>query len=423
MKYDVIVIGAGLSGLMAAKTAAESGLKTMVLGKGMGLVHVLPGGIDLLGYYPDDDMTVQKEVRSVLKGMIQDRPNHPYARVGLADIEGALDSFSGLFDPEGYHYTGEPGRNTILPTGIGSVRPSYLVPSTMIAGRDIFSEPTLLVGFHGFAGFYPMYAARNLWNLRQANGLRVRSEYVEVSDITGRSTFKAASLALQFDDEGFREKVAKRIKNIKDREKLVAFPAVLGLREAERVKLDLEARIGSQVFELSVLPPSIPGMRLFEIFQKKLRAKGARMVLGFEGVSAVQKNRRCHGVILKTPSGQRIHEADSFVLATGGLFGGGLRARQDRIVEPLFNLPVIQPKGRQGWFRDELLGTKGHPINKAGIMTNSRLNPTDENGKVILENLFVVGSILGHHDSTREKSGSGVAITTGYKAIRNLVER
>jgi len=423
MKYDVIVIGAGLSGLMAAKTAAESGLKTMVLGKGMGLMHVWPGGIDLLGYYPEDDMAVQEEVRSVLRRVIQDRPDHPYARVGLDGIERALGSFSGLFDPEGYRYTGELGRNTILPTGIGSVRPSYLVPSTMIAGRDIFSEPTLLVGFHEFAGFYPAYAARNLWNLREANGLRVRSEYVEVSDIAGRSTFKAASLALQFNDEGFREKVAKRIKDIKEGEKLVGFPAVLGMRDAEKVKLDLEARIGSQVFELSILPPSIPGMRLFEIFQKRLRAKGVRMILGFEGVSTLQKNGRCHGVVLKTPSGQRIHEADSYLLATGGFFGGGLRAQHNRIVEPLFNLPVIQPKGREGWFRHESLGSKGHPINKAGIMTNSRLNPTDENGKVILENLFVVGSILGHHDPTREKSGSGVAITTGYKAIRNLVER
>lgn len=175
MRHDVIVIGAGLSGLMAAKTAIESGLKTMVLGKGMGMMHIFPGGIDLLGYHPENDMAVQEEVRSGLSRLIQDKPNHPYARVGLEDIERAVHSFSGLFDPEGYHYTGEPGRNTILPTGIGSLRPSYLVPSTMIAGRDIFSEPTLVVGFHEFSGFYPAYAVSNFRSLSKANGLRVRS--------------------------------------------------------------------------------------------------------------------------------------------------------------------------------------------------------------------------------------------------------
>lgn len=112
--------------------------------------------------------------------------------------------------------------------------------------------------------------------------------------------------------------MAKRIKNIKKGKKLVAFPAVMGLRDAEKVRLDIEARIGSQVFGLSILPPSIPGMRLFEIFRKKLQAKGVRMTLGFEATSTIQKNRRCHEVILNTPSGERIHEADSFVLATGG---------------------------------------------------------------------------------------------------------
>lgn len=424
MKHDVIVIGAGLSGLMAAKTAAESGLKTAVLAKGMGMMHVSAGGIDLLGYDPEDGMAVQEDVRSALGRLIQDKPDHPYASVGLDDTERALGSFSGIFVPESYHYTGEPGRNTVLPTGIGCTRPSYLVPSTMVAGRGIFSEPTLLVGFHEFAGFYPAYAAKSLRNRRDVpGGLKVRSEYIEIARITGRSIFKGASLAIRFDEEGFRQEVAKRVKNIKKGEKLVGFPAVLGLRDAEKVKRDMEARIGSPVFELSVLPPSIPGMRLFDIFQHALRAKGVRMISGFEVVSSIQKNRRCQGVVLSTPSGERIHEAASFVLATGRFFGGGLRAEHDRIVEPIFNLPVVQPEGRAAWFSHEFFGKEGHPINRAGIRTNGRLNPVDEKGRAVLENVFVAGSILGHHDPTREKSGSGVAVATGYKAVRNLVER
>ena len=34
MHYDLIIIGMGLSGLMAAKTAAEMGKKTLIIGKG-----------------------------------------------------------------------------------------------------------------------------------------------------------------------------------------------------------------------------------------------------------------------------------------------------------------------------------------------------------------------------------------------------
>ncbi|NIM98544.1 MAG: anaerobic glycerol-3-phosphate dehydrogenase subunit B [candidate division Zixibacteria bacterium] len=424
MRYDVIVIGTGLSGLMAAKQAADSGLRAMVLGKGMGMMHVLPGGIDLLGYYPGDNREVQNEVYAGLTRLIQEKPDHPYARVGLEDIEKSIRSFSELFTRQSYHYTGEPGENIMLPTGLGSLRPSYLVPSTMIAGKRIFSKPTLLIGFHGFGNFYPAYAARSLLTRGDRNkGLRVRSEKIEVSDIGGRSTFKAASLAIQFDEESFREKVSKRISRVIDGEELVGFPAVLGLRDAVKVKLDMEAWLGADVFELPILPPSIPGMRLFGILQNRLRARGVRVILGFEVISAMQQNGRCHGVVLKTPSGERIHQADSFVLATGGLFGGGLKVQGDRVFEPIFNLPVTQPESRKTWFQSELIGRRSHPVNRAGITTNGRLNPVDEKGRVLLENLFAVGSILGHHDSRREKSKTGVAIATGYKAIRSIVGR
>jgi len=422
MKHDVVVIGMGLSGLMAAKTAADHGLKTMVLGKGAGLLQAFLGEIDLLGYYPEDNPRMLERARPALESLIQDHPEHPYAKVGLEEIENALKAFAGLFGPKGYQYTGTPGRNTLLPTGIGSVKPSYLMPSTMTAGQGILSEPTLLVGFQEFGNFYAAYAARNFQSLPQRNeDLAIRGESISLSDISERKAFNPAALALQFEEDGFRKKLAEKIKKVMKGENLVGFPAVLGLKNPEKVKLDLEEQIGVKVFELPILPPSIPGMRLFEVFKDYLRAKGVRMIFGFEAGSAIRKNGRCQGVILKTPAGEKVHEADSFILATGGFFGGGLQAQGDRIVEPLFQLPVAQPGARSDWFQYEFLGRKGHPINQSGIRTNSRLNPLDESGKVLLENLFLAGRILGHHDALREKSLGGVDIATGYKAMRNLI--
>jgi glycerol-3-phosphate dehydrogenase subunit B len=422
MKHDVLVIGMGLAGLMAAKTAADHGLKTMVLGKGAGLFQVLLGAVDLLGYYPEENPEMLEDVHAGLENLIQDHPDHPYARVGLEDIAKSLQSFSKLFDPSGYHYTGTPGRNTLLPTGIGSLKPSYLIPSTMSAGVDILSESTLLVGFREFGNFYAAYAARSFRRLGQKNGdVPIRGESIALSDISDRRTFSPAGLALQLEEEQFRKRLAEKIRSIRRGENRIGFPAVLGLKDAAKVKADLEGKIGATVFELPILPPSIPGMRLFEGFKDYLRAKGVRVILGFEVVSSMQKNGRCQGVVLKTPAGEKVHEAESFVLATGGFFGGGLRAEGDRIVEPLFQLPVAQPGAKEDWFRYEFLGRKGHPINRSGVRTNARLNPLDENGKVPLENLFVAGRILGHHDAMREKSLAGVDIATGYKAVRNLI--
>jgi len=422
MKYDVIVIGMGLSGLMAAKTAADHGLKTMVLAKGAGILPVLGGEVDLLGYYPEGNPEMLEEIYPGLRELIQRHPDHPYSKVGVEDIEKSLHAFSALFDFNGYHYTGTPERNTPLPTGIGSVKPTYLLPSTMNVGKEIFWRPTLLVGFREFGNFSASYAARNFRVLLSAKGdLPIRGEVIPLFDILEKKVFTPAALALQFEKDEFRGKLAEKVKNLMRGEEQVGFPAVLGFKKVGKVMEDLEGRMGAKVFELPILPPSIPGMRLFEAFKDSLRTQGVHMTLGFEAVSARQKNGRCQSVALKTPSGEKIHEADAFVLATGGFFGGGLRGQGDRIVEPLFKLPVAQPLTKEDWFQYEFLGRRGHPLNKSGIRTNSRLNPLDENGKVILENLFLAGRILGHHDAMREKSMGGVDIATGYKAIRNLM--
>ncbi len=49
MHFDLIVIGMGLSGLMAAKTAVEMGKKVLIIGKGLGTLSILSNTIDLLG--------------------------------------------------------------------------------------------------------------------------------------------------------------------------------------------------------------------------------------------------------------------------------------------------------------------------------------------------------------------------------------
>ena len=52
MFYDVIVIGAGLSGLMAAEAAQSQGARVLLLAKGMGSLPLTTGCIDGLGYFP-----------------------------------------------------------------------------------------------------------------------------------------------------------------------------------------------------------------------------------------------------------------------------------------------------------------------------------------------------------------------------------
>jgi glycerol-3-phosphate dehydrogenase subunit B len=72
----------------------------------------------------------------------------------------------------------------------------------------------------------------------------------------------------------FRENIGRKIKKQLHDEIRVGFPAVLGMRDPIHVKEDLEAIIGVKVFEIPILPPSIPGMRIFNRFKEWLIQKG-----------------------------------------------------------------------------------------------------------------------------------------------------
>jgi glycerol-3-phosphate dehydrogenase subunit B len=50
------------------------------------------------------------------------------------------------------------------------------------------------------------------------------------------------------------------------------------------------------------------------------------------------------------------------------------------------------------------------------VEVNENLQPVDPEGRVIYSNLFAAGAIIAHGDSMSEKSGGGIAISTGYLA-------
>jgi anaerobic glycerol-3-phosphate dehydrogenase len=98
---------------------------------------------------------------------------------------------------------------------------------------------TLLVGFQEFGNFYAAYAARNFQSLPQRNeNLPIRGESISLSDISEKKAFSPAALAMQLDEEGFRKRLAEKTRNLKKGENRVGFPAVLGLKNAEKVKAD-----------------------------------------------------------------------------------------------------------------------------------------------------------------------------------------
>jgi glycerol-3-phosphate dehydrogenase subunit B len=439
MHYDLIVIGMGLSGLMAAKTAAAAGQKVLILGKGMGSLCLFSNTIDVLGQsstaiHPVRNFAGTSDSAGIILGpnpvaeqqatisdgvkmtdavsqWVEGHSLHPYSKVGLKNLEEALSSFLSLFPPP-YSFQTIDHRNCLLPTGAGTLRPTFLIPVTMAAGISVDEGRTLIVGFKGFKDFYAQYVA---------DQLRCRAINLELPDLLSQEP-TATALARRMEMKSFREDIGRKMKKQLQGETRIGFPAVLGRHDPVQVKDDLEATLGAKVFEIPILPPSIPGIRIFNCFKEWLIRKGVTFLLGYSVSKAVLRGKRCERIEVLHPPVTTSYSADRYILATGRFIGGGLKADDEKVVEPIFNFPLWQPPSRKDWFKDSFLGDLPHPIHGAGILTDAAFRPVNAGGDVISENVWAAGSILAHHHCIDEKSREGIEISTGYMAAKNALQ-
>jgi glycerol-3-phosphate dehydrogenase subunit B len=223
------------------------------------------------------------------------------------------------------------------------------------------------------------------------------------------------------DETSFRERLGESIRQQMAGERFIGLPAVLGLRDPAAVLKTLETITGARVFEIPMLPPSIPGTRIFHRFREDLIAKGADFRMGHPVSGAMVKDGRCEGISIDNPPLIAEYRADRFILATGRFLGGGLWAEMDRIIEPVFDIPVFQPGERGQWFGERFFGPEAHPIHRAGVVTDADLRPVDAAGRVFLANVRAAGSILAHHQAIEEKSREGIDIATGFLAAKRAL--
>ncbi len=404
MHYDMIIIGMGLSGLMAAKTAVDAGKKVLLVGKGMGALALFSNTIDVLGTLP-----ARTKLAEGLSRWVQDHPGHPYAKVGVEHVLEALISFSSLF-ARSYTFVSQGNENSDILTATGTLRSTYLVPNTMPSGTSLRKGEILFVGFKGFKDFYANYLAHPL-NCRAITLSLSGSSHGELT---------ATAIARLLEKDSIRKRIGEEVKGQLKGEVRAGFPALLGLNDPVAVKGHLESLTGAEVFEVPTLPPSIPGKRIFSTFKEGLLRKGASFLMGYPVSKIVLKGKRCEGIQVSHPPVAHVHTADRFILATGRFLGGGLVADEMRIHEPLFSLPVSQPSSRHDWFGRSFFDD--HPIHDAGIVTDSSFQPVDERGERILENVWVAGSMLSHHNLIKEKSREGIEISTGTMAAKEALK-
>lgn len=414
---EITIIGAGLSGLMAGWQATENGKKVNVVAKGWGATHWLSGCIDVLGYYPVDNAAPVESPQESVQQLIADQPQHPYALVGTEKLAAALNALQTVCDAAGYPLHGSPERNWLLPSGVGTFRPTCLAPEMMTAGDLRHDTPMLIVGFKQLMDFFPNVVADNLTK----QGIPATHVELDLPSLQRRNFTTPVILAEMMEDNRFRAELTAQLLPQVGQAERIGFPAVLGVEQAMAVKADLDRRLNRPVFEISSLTPSVPGMRLHRILSQAIMRRGSRVTAGMEAIGAQQEDGRITAVYTSTAARPQPHRSQKYVLATGGILGGGITTNSvGEIREVVFDLPVTAPDSRRDWFRRDFLDKRGHPIYQSGLTVNAQFQPVNDGNAPVYENVYAAGTTLAHCEVIRERSFEGVALATGY-AVAQMV--
>lgn len=416
---DLAVIGSGLAGMAASIFAVNRNIRTAQAGN-TGAIAYTTGYLDLLGC-DEGSGRVLSDPWSGIRQLRATQPGHPLARIPEEDIRDAFIEFTAFLGECGISYSSPGVANITTITPAGTTKPTLCVPATMQAGIEALAGRArcLIVDFQGLRGFSARQVVANLKD--SWPGLSARR--ISFPDMPKGEIYPEV-MARALEVPATREKVAAAVIEVLGDAEVVGMPAILGMHAPGLVMDELSRLIGCPVFEIPTMPPSVPGIRLREMFEQVFPQKGLTLVPQ-QKVQSLDFSSERVKLSLADNFGPIHIRARAVILATGRFLSGGLRAEPDGIIEPLLRLPVTQPASREEWYGMSYLG-QDHGIHKCGIEVDDCFRPLNSAGQVVDNRLFAAGVILAHQNWIRGRSGAGVAIASAYKAVtaaRQVIEQ
>ncbi|PSQ11718.1 glycerol-3-phosphate dehydrogenase subunit GlpB [Halobacteriales archaeon QS_5_70_15] len=396
IESEVLVVGGGLAGLSSAISAAREGANVRLVSYKQSTLRNASGLVDVLGYTHEGEGPLTDPYDAIPELPTE----HPYRTVGANTVREAMAAF----DQSAPNYRGgHTDLNALLPTHGGTIKPTARYPAGASAGLASDARNVLLVGFESMVDFDAEHAAAHLRSagvpfevrgvtIRFPGDLRADAKITRYAKLLDTN----AGVPVRGRDRPVREALAERVNTEREGEPRVGFPAVLGDEDTAGVRVALEERLGTDVFEVPMGPPSLPGLRLEDALFEALDEAGASIETGNPVVDyEVDGEGRVERVYVERNGARIPNSADQYVLATGGLVGKGVESDRGRVYEPVF-------RGRDRPVREALA---------------ERVN-TEREG----EPRVGFPAVLGGYDFAAEKSGSGVSIATGYAAGRRAAQ-
>lgn len=415
MKFDNIIIGGGLSGLLCGIALAREGRHVAAIAAGQSTLHFSSGSFDILGYDADGQV-----VTSPFEAIKQLEASHPYHLVGLENVPLLATQVLRIFTECGLSGQGGVAHNHFRMTPIGSLRPTWFTLDDYLTVQTPQAFPykkVLLVNVPGFMDFPVSLITEGLHRL----GAEVETALVSVPSLMHRrqspSEMRSANLAKVLARDKKLQQIAARINKAATEVEAVIMPAIVGMDSQEAVAF-IRSRVQKPLHFVSTLPPSVPGVRVQTLLRKHFANLGGVYMLGNTVTGGHVEDGRLRYVETSLLPDERL-EAEDFVLATGSFASDGLKSNYERVFEPIFDLDTTAPADRMQWVTSSVFDDQ--PYRSYGVKVNASMQA--QKGGQTISNLYVAGAVLGGHNAAKLADGAGVDMVTALRVAQYILEK
>ena len=371
MKFDVVILGGGLAGMVAGISLQKAGLSTTIVSGGQNALHFFSGSFESL--------------------------KTPDARLAKLFEEALIR----------VHY-----KEGVRLMPLGTFKESAL----SLEDISLFDSPkigrrALVVNFLGYHDFFSSFLAEGL----EKQGMECRIRFLNLPELEqlGLSPSEMRSVQIARKMDRIWEKVVQEVRVLLKDEDTVILPQVFGLLDPS-VPGRIRQGIPAQVVFAGTMPPSVPGIRTQMLLKRRYEVLGGTFLGGDEALEAHVHDGVVHSIVTRNLDSHYL-EATHFILATGGYFSKGLRTNPFEVSEPVFGLDVECAPDRNDWYNPSFAGDQ--PYMQYGVKTDASLHAIKDGAP--LKNLYAIGSVLG---ATRTEFGSaaGQAIKTAF-AVADVI--
>lgn len=410
---DILVVGAGMAGLMAAVTAAKSGLSVSVLSEGAGVISIGSGAVDFLGY-----VNGKKITDNPFNHLNELDKNHPYNIIGAENIKKAFASLIEISTSNGYEIKmNDEGLNQTAISIAGTTKPTYICSESNNASRILKAKKILFAGVEYLKDAQPALAVKQAKQYKVFADAELESAILKSPFGKTHRVLNSLDLARYVDkEEGFNWLKSELVR-VSGGFDAVIIPPICGTVNYTKSFKELQ-NLGFILVEAVSIPPGVGGYRLRNALISEAKKLGIKFIENCNVQRAVIENGKCKSLtaLHNNIAGalETEYSADKFIIATGGVIGGGIVSTPDKVYEKIFNIEIKSPASVEERSDKNVFGS--HIFTRFGVNVNNKLQAIDSSGSPLYDNVFFAGNTLSDYDFPTEKSGYGVACSTGYTA-------